>query len=107
MQETQVPSLGQEEPPEKGMAIHSSILAWKIPCTEEPGGLQSMESQKSRIQLNGDNWILCWVKQKGLSLLKHWRGLTVCKQTDKHDHIRDSLVVQWLRICIPMQGTKV
>ena len=48
MQETQemwVGSLGQEDPLEKGMAIHSNILAWKIPETEEPGGLQSMGSQ--------------------------------------------------------------
>ena len=45
--ETQVRSLGQEDPPEKEMAIHSSILAWKIPRTEEAGGLQSTESQKS------------------------------------------------------------
>ena len=45
MQETQVPSLGQEEPLEKEMAIHSSILAWKIPWTEEPGGLQFIGSQ--------------------------------------------------------------
>ena len=43
--ETQVPPLGQEDLLEKGMAIHSSILAWKIPWTEEPGGLQSMGSQ--------------------------------------------------------------
>ena len=42
MQETQVHSLGWEEPLEKGMAIHSSILAWRIPWTEEPGGLESM-----------------------------------------------------------------
>ena len=39
MQETQVQSLGQEDPLEKGMATHSSILAWRIPWTEEPGGL--------------------------------------------------------------------
>ena len=39
------PSLGQEDPLEEGMATHSSILAWIIPWTEEPGGLQSMESQ--------------------------------------------------------------
>ena len=39
MQETQVRSLGQEDPLEKGMATHSSILAWDIPWTEEPGGL--------------------------------------------------------------------
>ena len=37
--ETQVQSLGQEDPLEKGMATHSSILAWRVPCTEEPGGL--------------------------------------------------------------------
>ena len=41
MQETQVKSLGQEDPLEKGMATHSSILAWRIPSTEEPGGLLS------------------------------------------------------------------
>ena len=46
MQETWVQSLGQEDPPEKGMATHSSILAWRIPWTEEPGGLQSMGSQR-------------------------------------------------------------
>ena len=48
MQETQVQSLGQEDPLEKGMAIHSSMLAWRIPRTEEPGGLQSMRSQRVR-----------------------------------------------------------
>ena len=46
MQETQVRSLGWEDPLEKGMATHSSILAWRIPWTEEPGGLQSMGSQR-------------------------------------------------------------
>ena len=46
-QETWVQSLGQENPLEKGMATHSSILAWRIPWTEEPGGLQSMELQKA------------------------------------------------------------
>ena len=45
MQETWVRSLGQEDPLEKGMATHSSILAWRIPWTEEPDELQSMESQ--------------------------------------------------------------
>ena len=44
MWETQVQSLGWEDPLEKGMTTHSSILAWKIPWTEEPGGLQSMGS---------------------------------------------------------------
>ena len=46
MRETWVQSLGQEDLLEKEMATHSSILAWKIPWTEEPGGLQSMGSQK-------------------------------------------------------------
>ena len=46
MQETRVRSLGREDPPEEGMATHSSILAWRIPWTEEPGGLQSMGSQR-------------------------------------------------------------
>ena len=45
MQETRVQSLVQEDPLEKGMAMHTSILAWRIPWTEEPGRLQSMGSQ--------------------------------------------------------------
>ena len=51
MQETQVQCLGQEDPLEKEMATQSNILAWKIPWTEEPGGLQSKESQRV-----GHNW---------------------------------------------------
>ena len=46
MWETRVRSLGREDPLEKEMAIHSSILAWRIPWTEEPGGLQSMGLQR-------------------------------------------------------------
>ena len=46
MRETWVQSLGQEDALEKKMATHSSILAWRIPWMEEPGGLQSMESQR-------------------------------------------------------------
>ena len=48
MQETQVQSLGWEDPLEKGMATHSSILAWRIQWTEELGGLQSIGSQRVR-----------------------------------------------------------
>ena len=48
MQETRVRSLGQEDPLEIGMATHSSILAWRIPWTEEPGGLQSMGLRRVR-----------------------------------------------------------
>ena len=52
LQETWVWSLSQEDPLEKGMATHSSILAWEIPWTEQPGGLQSMKLQKVR-----HNWL--------------------------------------------------
>ena len=48
----QVRSLGQEDPLEEGMDTHSSILAWRIPWTQEPGGLQSMGSQSV-----GQNWV--------------------------------------------------
>ena len=51
MQETQVQSLGGEDPLEEEMATHSSILAWRIPWTEEPGSLQSIGIIKSRTQL--------------------------------------------------------
>ena len=52
MQETWVQSLGQEDPLEKEMSIHSSTIAWKIPWTEEPGRLQSMGSQRV-----GHDWV--------------------------------------------------
>ena len=52
MEETWVRSLGQEDPLEEGMATHSSILAWRIPWTEDPGGLQSMRLQKSGTRLS-------------------------------------------------------
>ena len=48
MKESQAQSLGQEDPLEKGMATYSSMLAWRIPWTEEPGGLQSTGSQRVR-----------------------------------------------------------
>ena len=55
MQETRVQSLGREDPLEKEMATHSSILAWRIPWTEEPGGLQST---KSRTRLSDFTYLL-------------------------------------------------
>ena len=51
MQNTCIQSLGQEDPLEKGMVTHSRILAWRIPWTEEPGGLPSMGSQRARHNL--------------------------------------------------------
>ena len=53
MQETQARALGREDPLEEGMATHSNILAWRIPWTEEPGGLQSIGSQ--RVKHNRSN----------------------------------------------------
>ena len=52
MQETWVQSLGQEDPLKKDMATHPSVFAWRIPWTEEPGGLQSLGSQKSQSRLS-------------------------------------------------------
>ena len=46
LQESQIQSLGQEDPLEEDIATHSSILAWRIPWTEDPGGLQSIGSQR-------------------------------------------------------------
>ena len=59
MRETWVQSLGQEDPLEKEMASHSSILAWRIPWTEEPGGLQSTGSQRV-----GHDWGLCFKRRR-------------------------------------------
>ena len=52
MQETGIESLSQEDPPQKGMATLSSILAWEIPRTEDPDGLQSMGVTKSQLRLS-------------------------------------------------------
>ena len=62
--ETWVPSLGWEDLPEKGMATHSSILAWRMPWTEGPGGLQPVESQRvghnrvaNTLQIHQNKWV--------------------------------------------------
>ena len=69
MQERWVPSLGGEDPMEKGMATHSGILAWRIPWTEEPGGIQSMGSQRV-----GHNWsdVACTTESKSEETLREW-----------------------------------
>ena len=68
MQEMQAPSLGREDCLEEEMTTHSSILAWKIPWTEEPGGLQSVESQRV-----GHDWVTKQQgPQKGLLKLTYW-----------------------------------
>ena len=67
MQEMQVQSLGQEDPLEEEMATHSSILAWRIPWTEEPGGLQSMGSQRVENDLVSKH--TCWYTE--IQLVSH------------------------------------
>jgi len=68
MQETWVPTLGQEDPLEKEMANQSSILAWKIPWTEEPGGLQSTGSQRVRHDWATSPFTFCVYRHQ-----KFWR----------------------------------
>ena len=68
MQEARVPSLGREDPLEEGMATQASILAWRIPQTEEPGGLQSMGSQ-SQTRLSNNN------KESATTFKSHLEGL--------------------------------
>ena len=77
MQETWVPSLDEEDPPEKGMATYSSVLAWEITWTEKPGGLQSMGLQRAGYNFTAGHTcmraMLQWVKRKS----SVWRGLSV------------------------------
>ena len=70
MQETWVRSLGQEDPLEKEMATHSSILAWRIPWTEELGWLQSMGSQRvGHVWATSLSLALFWLKKKQTNTL--------------------------------------
>ena len=80
MQETLVWTLGQEDPLDKKMTTLSSILPWKIPWTEEHGGLQSMGSQKSQTRdmtqrLNSNN---SETKRLGLGVRDEWRSDNIC-----------------------------
>ena len=80
MQETQVLSLGQEDPLEEKMATHSSILAWEIPWTEEPVGLYSMGSQSQ-------TWLRDWTHTHTHTLGKLfnlWEPLFPCSQSGKN-----------------------
>ena len=63
MQKTWVQSLGQEDPLEKEMATHSSILAWRIPWTEEPGGLQTVHGVAKSQTLSDFTFTLCLKRQ--------------------------------------------
>ena len=66
MQETWVQPLGREDLLDKRMATHSNILAWRIPCTEEPGGLQSMGLQRVRQDraTNTFTFNFCWTEKE-------------------------------------------
>ena len=75
VQETQVRSLGWEDPLEKEMATHSSILAWKISWTEEPGGLQSMGSQRVGHDWATNTYIPHSWAHSGHSNYAYWFGL--------------------------------
>ena len=69
-EETHIQSLGWEDPLEKEMATHSSVLAWEIPWTEEPGRLQSMELQKSQTRYNNNKNFYKVLKKKQMHTLK-------------------------------------
>ena len=75
MQETQVPSLVQEDPLEKGMATHSNILAWRIPWIEEPGRLQSKGSQRVRHDRVTRHANMHALRQNKLENFKNWSSL--------------------------------
>ena len=64
MQEMWVRSLGREDPLEEGMTTHFSILAWEIPWTEEPGGLQPMGSQSDMTEYHHHHYALKWPEGK-------------------------------------------
>ena len=99
--ETQVQSLGREDPLEKGMAIHSSILDWRIPWTEESGGLQSMGLQRV-----GHDWVpntfafslhnnffMIYVQEKYFNhctLLLHSLDILLCKSKEMRDLLAKS-----------------
>ena len=68
LQDTRVRYLGPEDPLEKGMATHSSVLAWRIPWTEEPGRLQSVESQ--RVGQDWSDWARMHKQYKIIFFLK-------------------------------------
>ena len=88
MQETQILSLSQEDPLEKGMATYSSILAWKNPWTEEPGGIQSMGSWRV-----GHDWVvntfkICSYRWKPWAFSSIHRISKIMPQSTIHNKVR-------------------
>ena len=76
VQEMRVQSLGWEDPPEKRMATHSSILAWEIPCTEEPGGLQFIGLQRLGTDLVTKQTALTWKNSSLYSRFQHFLSVS-------------------------------
>ena len=95
MWETQVWTLHGEDPLEKGMATHSSILAWRIPRTEEPGGLQSMGLQRVKHDWATNTFFHFSPKEQFLIGLPNWRNLL-----KRHSHFsvycNENGLVKWL-----------
>ena len=84
MQETQVRSLGQEESLVKGMAIHSSILAWRIPWREKPGGLQSIGLQRVRLDCH-------FLSHK--KTLEIWFMALILLVTERHPSLNNAYIL--------------
>ena len=97
MQETLVGSLGQEDPLEKGMATHSSFLAWRIPRTEEPGGLQSMGSQRVRHDRTTNTFtFLTGLHATHLTILLHRAaGVSSLKCKSQSIHLEPPSISEW------------
>ena len=89
MQETQVLSLGQEDPLEEEMATHSSIIAWEIPWTEEPGGLQSMGSRRVGHDLVTKQQ--AWKNNWNSYMTKRVEGIRLKKKTNWTQNIFSNL----------------
>ena len=87
MQEIQVQSLGQEVPLERGMATHSSILAWRIPWTEEPGGLQIHRTARSWTLLSDDAFMLTSFPQQ----LYHFIFLSAMYEVFQYAYIKKKI----------------
>ena len=91
IQETWVWSLGWEDPLEEGMAAHSSILAWRIPWTEEPGGLQSMGSQRLR-----HDWVTSTTYRVNLRLSSHLSQKSIFILKKKYTHYINAMLMLYL-----------
>ena len=93
----QVQSLGCEDPLEEGMATHSSILAWRIPWTEEPGGLQCEALQKS--------WM--WLKRLSTYAHKTWRRVMPLIRRGKTKEVNKRICPIWVVVCRQLSSSWV